>query len=98
MTEILHLPAHEPRVESGVVQFGNDWPGVFLRGDNALFTALFVDQAATRLLQIATEQKSDADLILVAQLKGLAWDLHACSVGDTGWPPKGAPGVTISGR
>ncbi len=23
------------RVETGTVQFGDDWPGVFIRGDNA---------------------------------------------------------------
>lgn len=27
------------RVESGVVQFGEDWPGVFIRGDEALALA-----------------------------------------------------------
>ncbi len=25
----------EPRVETGAVQFGDDWPGLFIRGDNA---------------------------------------------------------------
>ena len=25
----------EPRIETGVVSFGDDWPGVFIRGDNA---------------------------------------------------------------
>lgn len=25
----------DPRIETGVVQFGQDWPGVFIRGDNA---------------------------------------------------------------
>lgn len=25
----------EPRVETGVVEFDGDWPGVFIRGDNA---------------------------------------------------------------
>lgn len=28
------------RVETGVVQFGEDWPGVFIRGDNAAMYAL----------------------------------------------------------
>jgi hypothetical protein len=26
-----------PRVETGAVQFGGDWPGLFLRGDDATF-------------------------------------------------------------
>lgn len=33
---IRHLPAVEERVETGPVAFGDDWPGVFIRGDNAL--------------------------------------------------------------
>ena len=27
---------NEERIETGVVQFNDDWPGVFIRGDNAL--------------------------------------------------------------
>lgn len=27
------------RAETGAVQFGDDWPGVFLRGDDALYYA-----------------------------------------------------------
>lgn len=30
------LPAQEKRVETGPVQFGNDWQGLFIRGDNAI--------------------------------------------------------------
>lgn len=32
-----HLPEVPGRLESGPVQFGDDWPGVFLRGDNAAY-------------------------------------------------------------
>jgi len=32
----LQLPAPASRVNSGPVQFGNDWPGIFLRGDVAM--------------------------------------------------------------
>lgn len=38
--EILKVPAVVDdavgRVETGPVQFGDDWPGVFIRGDNAM--------------------------------------------------------------
>lgn len=27
------------RIHTGAVQFGDDWPGVFIRGDNALYYA-----------------------------------------------------------
>lgn len=36
MTEIRKVPAPEGgRVEDGAVQFGDDWPGTFLRGDSS---------------------------------------------------------------
>lgn len=31
----LPAPADGRRVETGAVQFGDDWPGLFIRGDNA---------------------------------------------------------------
>lgn len=40
MSEIRELPAVEARVETGPVQFGNDWPGLFIRGDNAFGLSL----------------------------------------------------------
>jgi hypothetical protein len=30
------LPPDVVRVETGAVQFGDDWPGLFVRGDNAM--------------------------------------------------------------
>ena len=29
------LPKQEPRIETGLVKFGDDWTGVFIRGDDA---------------------------------------------------------------
>lgn len=37
----LPAPTSAPRVESGAVQFGDDWPGLFLRGDHCI--ALLAD-------------------------------------------------------
>lgn len=34
------LTEQEERVETGVIQFGDDWPGVFIRGDNAFYLAV----------------------------------------------------------
>lgn len=34
------LPPVPDRVETGVVQFGDDWPGVFIRGDNAAYYSM----------------------------------------------------------
>jgi hypothetical protein len=33
------MPPVEPRVETGPLKFGDDWTGVFIRGDDAMFTA-----------------------------------------------------------
>lgn len=35
----------EPRAETGAMQFGDDWPGVFIRGDNAMFYATVIERA-----------------------------------------------------
>lgn len=40
MSESLRkLPPVEPRVETGAIQFGEDWTGLFIRGDNAFALA-----------------------------------------------------------
>lgn len=33
----------DERPETGPMMFGNDWPGVFIRGDNAFFYANQID-------------------------------------------------------
>lgn len=33
------LPTADPRVETGAIAFGSDWPGTFIRGDNAAYYA-----------------------------------------------------------
>ena len=35
-SNVRYLPTQEPRVETGNVQFGDDWRGLFLRGDTCL--------------------------------------------------------------
>jgi hypothetical protein len=38
--QLIPLPDDfEGRVETGPVQFGDDWPGVFIRGDSAAYYA-----------------------------------------------------------
>ena len=39
------LPAQDERVETGATQFGDDWPGVFIRGDNAFAYAMYIKAA-----------------------------------------------------
>ena len=44
-----------PRVETGVVQFEDDWPGIFIRGDNATFIANLLAFYTPKLASIAEE-------------------------------------------
>lgn len=37
------------RIETGPVQFGDDWPGVFIRGDNAFAYGMAIEAALMHL-------------------------------------------------
>jgi hypothetical protein len=73
MNDIQKMPQLKGRPETGPMQFGDDWPGVFIRGDIALFDACAVMAAVERL--------SEADWLLKAQLIGLAKTLRCCVEG-----------------
>lgn len=62
------LPEQKKRVETGVIQFGDDWPGVFIRGDNAFYYAMNIRQAL---------QDSKLDPLVEVALKGLLDTLEA---------------------
>lgn len=42
MSEVRQLPGVDKRVETGAVQFGDDWPGYFIRGDQALHIVMCI--------------------------------------------------------
>ncbi|HEV3438751.1 MAG TPA: hypothetical protein VG122_15405 [Gemmata sp.] len=48
---VRHLPTlpDVPRVETGAVQFGDDWPGLFIRGDNAQALMFLIRRMAALL-------------------------------------------------
>jgi hypothetical protein len=64
---ILKLPAVGARVETGAVQFGDDWPGVFIRGDNA-FGFIGALEAAIAKFEPHTE---GLDFLTACMLAGL---------------------------
>ena len=74
MKEIQKLEPQPKRVESGVVQFGDDWPGVFIRGDHAL--------GYVGLLRFVMEEISEKEprRPMVNSLEGLAQLLESCQV------------------
>lgn len=57
------------RVETGAIQFGDDWPGIFIRGDNAFHLSMLLDSAA----------KKCSDPIDSMQLKTFSELLNKCS-------------------
>jgi hypothetical protein len=48
---LLPPPPGLSRVETGAVQFGDDWPGLFLRGDNAHGLVVLIRQLTERLAE-----------------------------------------------
>ena len=71
------------RAETGPMQFGDDWPGVFIRGDNALAYA----NAIESYLRFSETLHGVRPLGSTEMLHGLRDLLRSCSVGNTGWPP-----------
>jgi len=76
MAEIQQVPVlfTEKRPETGPMQFGDDWPGVFIRGDNAIMFELYL-QTAIRYLK-----EADADAFTLHSLINLAELLKNCRV------------------
>lgn len=71
------LPNGQSRVETGPLQINLDWPGVFVRGDNAFAYALALESAISQLKHGQGTSHRD---ILVAQLNGLLNLLRSCDV------------------
>ncbi len=73
--EVRNIPQPEGgRVESGPTQFGDDWPGVFIRGDSAF----------NYVINLETMLRGDNHPFIKSQLKGLRNLLAGCIMGDVG--------------
>ncbi len=57
------------RAETGPMKFGDDWTGVFIRGDNSGYYAMLLDQALEELA------KTDYSPIYATVLRGFVADL-----------------------
>ena len=64
----------DARPETGPMQFGDDWPGVFVRGDDALGYASAVRRAVETLAEV------DSSSVDVSRLAKLAELLGSCRV------------------
>ena len=70
MEPVRLLPEQSTRVETGPVQFGDDWPGIFIRGDDAFAWAMAIElMHASPLYEV--------------QVKNLASFLRRCQVHHT---------------
>jgi hypothetical protein len=77
MTPIRILPGADERVETGAIRFGDDWPGTFVRGDNACYTAFNLASIAERVAAKTT----DPEVLLLCQLAvGHAGTLVRCDL------------------
>lgn len=69
-------PPSTARPETGPIQFGDDWPGVFLRGDNATAYAIILREVLYRRTGIRPTDTMQA--YEVEALKALLVDLETC--------------------
>lgn len=72
-------PGQGARAETGVLQFGDDWPGVFIRGDDALALAYALGKALGMLARGVIPTTLD-----IASLVDLRDVLARCHVGARG--------------
>lgn len=69
--EIRIMPAAEEPVESGPLRFGDDWPGVFIRGDDAANYAYHLHRVL---------QRRGGDEISRKVVQGLLDTLRSCDL------------------
>lgn len=59
-----------PRIETGAVQFGDDWPGYFMRGDQAFHIAVQI-----KILLDAIKDPPPEAALAIMCLRGLKDDI-----------------------
>jgi hypothetical protein len=64
------------RIETGPLQINDDWPGVFIRGDNAMFYGM----ALRQLLAMLKDESDIHRMLAISPLYGLAELLASCNV------------------
>lgn len=69
-----------PRIESGSIVFGSDWPGLFLRGDQAFAYALHLEHVLDAL------NEDEAITISVHVVRSLLQDLRSVDVRNSDVP------------
>lgn len=65
MRRIKNLVGVEYRVPTGALRIGSDWPGVFLRGDEAEAWAQSLDRAARELTKLSKRAQPPEDMAFI---------------------------------
>jgi len=73
--EIKKFEQQKERIETGPVQFGNDWPGIFIRGDHAGYLAFTLSK------QLEKEDFMKNNVIERIQIECLRDLLSSCVIG-----------------
>lgn len=73
MIRHVNQPEDEGRIETGAVQFGDDWPGYFIRGDNAFAICLAIRGVL----------KDRNNTLALSQLKSFAENLLDCNLNES---------------
>ena len=72
-----------PRIETGVVRFGKDWPGVFIRGDKCMEYAIVLNHLIPALSTVATDLLLEVEFIEdLKELQALLASSHIQSESD----------------
>jgi len=79
MSEIqkYEIPNLDGRVETGPVQFNDDWPGVFIRGDQCAYFALNLKDALITLTELHKKNDSLMNWLTIVTLEGLLSELSS---------------------
>lgn len=86
--EIRKLPGLSDRLETGPVQLGDDWPGIFIRGDNSFALILAIDTALDNpedvlgRIQLMSLRSMLASCIAGPIKEALEAKKHTCSAWD----------------
>jgi hypothetical protein len=64
---VRQFPGQAERVETGAIQFGNDWPGLFLRGDDAIALRANIKTAIDNITAATPDRFTTLDLIFLDQ-------------------------------
>lgn len=75
--DIRKFGEEQVRVESGPIQFGEDWPGVFFRGDYAGPLSMYLGLILTHLEKDPDLYKR-IDVFTLGAVRGLQKDLASC--------------------